>query len=172
MRIFVNIVVNRKTFVLDNIKDTDTVETIKQRINRNWGIADSCQTILLPSGILQPGVPLSEYNVKDGMMFYLNFKCAKIMEVYIVTPDEAVAVEVVEPYFVMEAKTTFRDMRGYPPEQQILLFNGKELEDDLKLPDYGIQAGDTLELDLRPLAAPPEPADAAEESSESSEASE
>ena len=58
-------------------------------------------------------------------------------------------IDLMPDWFVETLRTRIQDKSGIPPDQQRLVWNGKQLEDGRRLDDYKIPSGDKMTLVLR-----------------------
>nr|8J0A_A Chain A, Ubiquitin variant R4 [synthetic construct]8J0A_B Chain B, Ubiquitin variant R4 [synthetic construct] len=69
------------------------------------------------------------------------------MTIYVKTQDgKIIKLEVNDDDTILNVKKKIEEKTGIPPEDQILIYKGKVLEDDKTLADYNIKENDTLYL--------------------------
>ena len=100
--------------------------------------------------VLNDGFSLSDLNIPHNATICCNMRVVGLGlggDLYIKTlTGKTITLDLRSDETVAGVKTKIQDKEGIPPEQQKLIYDGKELEDDRDLKDYDIQGGGKLHL--------------------------
>jgi ubiquitin C len=136
---------NSETIRLD-VKDLDTIETIKKKIQDNKGIPLEQQRLIFSGRELENLKTLQESNIGMNTTIYLIIRL-KPIQIYIKQlSNETVAFMVTDSHTIANLKQQIQDNMGVLPKQQHLFFKSKELTNEKTLKESNVVQGSIINL--------------------------
>ena len=136
----------RGTTLTLEIQSSDTIGNLKTKIQNVIGIPPYQQTLTFAEQTLLDTHRLSDYSIQNESMI----KLSKGMIIFIkALTGKCITLEVEHSDTIENIKSKIQDKEGIPPEYQLLVFAGKEMDDEYTLSDYNVGTDSTIHFLLK-----------------------
>ena len=135
---------DEQTFPLA-VETNDCIENIKRKVYEVEGVPSDQQRLFLAGKELSDHLMLSHYNIQDRSILHLAQRRPPGMQIFI-DVEKKITLKFDQSDSIKKVKEKIQEKEGIRPDQQTLVYAGKQLQDEVTLRDYNIQNTSSLHL--------------------------
>ena len=129
-----------------DVTPNDSVENVKWKIHEIEGVLPDQQRLIFAGKVLDNSLTLRAYNIRRESTLYVIIE----VQIYVETRiGKWITLKLTSSDTIKNVKESIQKEEGIVPEEQCVIFAGKELEDGCTLAAYNIGEGSTLSLAVK-----------------------
>jgi ubiquitin C len=132
----------------------DTILSVKQQLETKYeeGMPPDQQRLIFAGKQLEDNRTLQEYSVVHNSTLHIVLRLRGGMQIFVKTlsgPVHSVVCQPDDTILSVKQQLETKYEEGMPPDQQRLIFAGKQLEDNRTLQEYSVIHNSTVHIVLR-----------------------
>ena len=133
-----------------NSKPTTSILDIKKEIKKSQDIDIDMQQLIFNEKILEDTKTIDDYDIKEESIIKLKFALKNDIQIFVKNfQSKIIVLDVNKSETIGNIKDKIQDKNGISKNNQRIIINGKELEDNKTLNDYGLGNNSTIHLVLK-----------------------
>ena len=127
---------------------SNTIKNVKERIQLSDDIPCKMQRLFFLDRLLEDKYTLSDYSIENGSILDCDVLPISV-DIKMPNEDDYITLAVGPNDSIAKLKSMIKVEKGFPVDEQLIVYNERNLEDDRTVSDYNIQDKSTLDLVLR-----------------------